>query len=740
MISKGSYALRCATLVILLGAGGQVMSQATHTPTTTSTSDLTNGSSDTVEEIIVTAQKREENVQKVPIAIEAFSANGLATLQINNTADLANFVPGLNITRANVASVPFLRGVGNFTATPGNEAAVATYIDDVYYASPAASTFGFANLDRIEVLKGPQGTLFGRNAAGGVINILTKDPSSTPSADASIGYGNYNTSTASFYGTSGLAQNLAGDISLYGENQSDGWGHNLYTGRPTYLSYEVSARTKLVYTPTDDWYVRFIADMDSVRNDESSTLNIIPGTKNILGIGTATGFYNTAENFSGVGEQRQFGFSLKVQHEMNWASITSISAYRDSAGFGNQDTDASSVNYSSAAFKPKQTTSTQEFQLASLAASDIKWIAGLYLFFDDAGNDPISQFGTPYGTLPLDEQFVFGNQVTQSYAVYSQATFPVRSDTRLTVGARYTIDYRQVHGNFFDANGVNFDNVNQSDDWSKPTYRVSLDHDFSPTVLGYVSFNTGFKSGNYNVTSPAAAPVAPETISAYEVGEKSDLFNGTLRLNASAFYYRFTNLQVQESLAAGTIQLNAASADYKGIDVDATAVVTSRLSFTASLEVLDPRYNNFPAAVYNFPCITPTVSHACAGSINGGGYYTAPGNAAGNLIPYAERGTATLSANYKIPSAEGNFIIEADAAYHNGFYFDVQNTLLQPQYTLVNASLQWSPLTTPLDVKLWGKNLRNVEYYSQQQVNATVADYSAAPPRTYGITFTYHWR
>lgn len=692
-----------------------------------------------LEEIVVTAQRRSEKAQSVPVAISTFSAKMMTNLQITSSRDLANFVPGLNITRANVASVPFLRGVGNFTATPGNEAAISTYVDDVYYASPAASTFSFNNTSRIEVLKGPQGTLFGRNAAGGVISIYTRDPTSNPEVQTSAGYSNYNTFSGSFYGSTGLAPDLAVDLSVYAQRQGDGWGHNTFNGLDTYLSNEISVRSKMVYAPSSTWKIRIIGDFDKTRNDSSSVLNIIPGTRTLLGYDTAPEFFSTSQNFSSIGLQQQYGASLRIDHDLDWVTATSITAWRRSTGAGHQDTDVSPLNYSSSAFSPKQTTTTQEFQLASPAGSKIKWIVGAYLFLDNAGLNPIEQFGPPYIAHPGSTQDVFSVQHTTSYAGYSQVTVPVFANTNVTAGLRYTDDRRSIDARFIDLNGVQFNQVHQSADFPKVTYRVSVDQNLAKDMLLYASYNRGFKSGNYAVNSPAAAPVKPEVIDAYEVGLKSELLNRTLRVNLSAFYYRFNDLQVQESLAAGTILLNAASATYKGADLELNYVVTERLSLIGAFEVLQAKYLSFPAAVFNYPCTSIKIP-GCAKSVNGGGYYVLPGNAAGKRIPYAENGSATVSATYEIPVGPGHFLLTGSTAYHPGFYFDVQNTLEQRAYALFDASVSWSSSGDIWNLKVWGKNLADEHYYAQQQVNATSANYSANAPRTFGFTIAYRYR
>ena len=177
-----------------------------------------------IEEVVVTAQKRSENLQRVPIAVSAISSGALEFGKHFDVDQLVSLVPALNVNKTSSGAQPFIRGIGTNTSGMGVEPAVATYVDGVYYPSPAGSIFSFNNLERIEVLKGPQGTLFGRNAAGGVVNIITRDPTAEPAFRAEVGYGNYNTFTGNLYASHGITDNLAGDIAVYYSHQGDGWG------------------------------------------------------------------------------------------------------------------------------------------------------------------------------------------------------------------------------------------------------------------------------------------------------------------------------------------------------------------------------------------------------------------------------------------------------------------------------------------------------------------------------------
>ncbi len=204
-----------------------------------------------LEEIVVTAEHRTESAQKVPISISVIDFADTQKLGITDTTQLSQTVPSLAISHQLNAQSIYLRGVGTI-ANPGNEGAVATYIDGVYITGFGATLSSLTNIDRVEVLKGPQGTLFGRNATGGVISIWTQDPTQKPVLDVQLGYANYNTSSASLFAAGGLTPTLAASVSLSGRDQESGWGHDLTTGQKTSFGTEYSARTKLVWTHVDD--------------------------------------------------------------------------------------------------------------------------------------------------------------------------------------------------------------------------------------------------------------------------------------------------------------------------------------------------------------------------------------------------------------------------------------------------------------------------------------------------------
>ena len=246
---------------------------------------------DQLQEVVVTAQRRSENLQNVPIAIDVVTAAEAEKFGVFDNMSLQTQVPGLQSSRQVTGATLYLRGVGTISA-PGVENGVATYVDDVYINGFSGTIVAFNNIDRVEVLKGPQGTLFGRNATGGVIHVVTRDPSSQPELNATIGYGNYQTLETNLYGTTGLGHNLAIDIAYHSREQDQGYGHDFTTGQQINLGKEYGVRSKALWTPTEATSLELMADHYWDNYDYGSNQTSVPGTLS-AGNGTFAGDYDT---------------------------------------------------------------------------------------------------------------------------------------------------------------------------------------------------------------------------------------------------------------------------------------------------------------------------------------------------------------------------------------------------------------------------------------------------------------
>lgn len=577
------------------------------------------------------------------------------------------------------------------------------------------------------MLKGPQGTLFGRNATGGVVQITTRRPSEVPTGQFNLSYGNYETLVGTAYLSGGLAPQLAADFALSATTQGKGYGRNLITGGDALgIDHDVSLRSKLVWTPTDLTTLTLIAsywDGDDSRSASvtrpGSLSGYIPGR-----VAPDLGYDIEADTDTrSTGSTK--GLSVSLEHDLDWATFKSISAYREAEMRYLKDIDFTPSSLFGLDQRQEDNQFTQEFQLTSAGESRLKWTAGLYYFQSEAGYTPLALDRTNINGTQLR---LGGTQTAKSIAGYGQATYALTDSTNVTLGGRYTDETRDETDSYVDVTlvvpGINILTPfpDRSTDASKFTYRVSLDHRFSEQVLGYASYNTGFKSGGFNTSSPGALPYEAEELTAYEVGLKTDLLDRRLRVNGAAFYYDYSNIQVQKLTGTALTLINGAAARLYGLDLDFTAQVTNDFSLTGGVTLLSPEFEDFPGCP-----ITPQA----------GGVPSTVGNCSGNQMPFASKVAGSLAGNYERRLGAGLLAASLSAYYTSGLYFEPDNVIEQGSYTKVSASLKWTS-DRGYSLSAYGANLtdeRTVAFAATQGTGNQTVAYAA--PRTFGVTIGY---
>lgn len=707
-------------VMLALASGSQAMAQD---------ADSDDGQSSALGEIVVVAQKRAENVQDVPIAITALTSEQLGAAGVANTSDLTMVTPSLNVGNNAGYFLPRLRGVGNSTFGPGIENAVATYVDGVYVASVPGTLLTLNSVERVEILKGPQGTLFGRNATGGVINVVYKEPKAGFGGAADLSYGNYDTWTGNFYITGG-SEKIAADLAVRASTQGDGFGTRLPTTQQiNKVDSDIAARASVVFRPSDATTVHFAADYADRRGDQPS-FRQDPDELPLLGPAPVGGPWDNNNSFrSKLDLKNSYGLTLRVNHEIGEVELVSITGYRNVKYDINFDYDLTPTPALDLTTRTDDASFSQEFQILSKNEGPLRWVAGLYYFWNKAKYfSEIVQSG-PGIQPPLFTTNIITDsfQKTQSLAAFGQATYSFDQGTSLTLGLRYTQDRRTVLG---ETSAVIVGNIpigviQAGDDkktFRKLTWRVALDHQFSRDIMAYASFNRGFKSGGFNATLLTDPPYDPEVLDAYEIGLKTDLLDRHVRLNMAAFYYDYSNIQVRYFPPSGQIGVkNGAAAKIYGVELDMVAILTDRFRVTGGLTWLDPRFGSFPGADSFVPAVT-------------GGSPQIQVDATGNQIPFATKFTATLGAQYRAPLMGGEVTADVNALYNDGFFTEVDEGRRQDKYVLVNASLGWVASGEAYSISLWGKNLTNkaVLLSNDGAVHATASSYN--PPRTYGVT------
>lgn len=687
-----------------------------------------------LQDIVVTAQRRSESAQNVPISVAAFSADSLQSGGTRSTADLTGLVTGLTVSAAGARQPIYLRGVGNNNIAAAS--AVLLFTDGVYQPFNLGSQ-SFSDIASVEVAKGPQGTLFGRNATGGVIQVTTRDPSDALSAEFEAGYGNYDTVTGRAYVAGGITENVRASVAAFYENQNDGWGTNFATGSDILTSESYGARGKIVLDVSDATTIKISADYFSNHGNNGSVVARPAGYDFLFDYLTGTKFspptiYDVNSNYTPLWRVKEGGASITVDSRIGDLTFASITSWRKNKTYTQVDYDGTPVPFIDISRKDKSTAITQELQLKSPDNARFNWVAGLFYYFNDSDLTPF-RFGgigaTPvFGAPPGSPYDIYAFDTVNAYAIYAQGTAELFSDTRLTLGARYTIEKHDQNG-FVVAGTVPPGTVgSQSETFRKPSFRASLDHRFNDNVMVYASYNRSFNAGYFNTanvpgfTAAANPVVRPETIDAYEAGFKSELFNRRVRLNVAAFQYDYSNLQQQIFRSGALVTINAASARIRGVDVEMQARVLPSLDLTAAAEFLDPKYISFPEA--------PLYTFAPNGAM-----LVSADDASGFSTSNAPHFSFNAGFNYGIASSIGHFDAAMSLNYRGKTYADAFERLPIKSRYLLTASLKWTALDEKTEISVWGKNLLDEAYNESFAILDPVGPAGQpGAPLTYGVT------
>jgi len=699
-----------------------------------------------LQEVVVTAQKRRENIQNVPIAMVALTAQTLSKNRVETTQDLQLLVPSLVYNNVDGFAEPFLRGVGSDVLAPNAEASVATYIDGAFVANTQSAIQQLLGVERIEVLNGPQGTLYGRNAVGGAINIITLTPTQQAEAEGTLTVGNFARKEGSFHVSGGLTDSLAVGLYLGGSIR------NSYMDQLQFLPSTVlgpdqpahetqwGARLKAVFQPARWLKLTGSYELTAWRSFEQSALReISPAALGYVlfpNLPQVIEPYVVTNAFPVRWGNRQEAATIREEVDLGWANILGISNYRNSKTETIADVgDTGAPVFSTSTPDNRSQQLSQELQLLSTPESKIKWVAGVYFFHELGGFFPNLATSTILSPPPIYNSNNFADVTTKSYAAFAQATIPLWRSLSLTLGGRFTTD-KKVYSDYqtyTDINGATAAPshvfVPASDprrhQWNKFTPKVGLDYQLSNTLL-YASYSEGFKSGVFNIATPTQVePVNPEILKAYEIGIKTELWDRRIRWNSAAYYYDWTDLQVDinNSSTGGVVQLtNAGAAKAYGVESSIEAAVTGGLTLMAAVSAEHTRYTSFPS----FPGVDPVTEAGITVDVTG------------NQVQRAPKLTSTVGAEYTKQLPAGRFEGSINWYYNSGFYWTPQNTRRQPSYNLLNASVGYVFPGERWKVSAWGRNLTN-QYYAAGLLDVAVLGtlVKDAPPRMYGLSVDF---
>jgi iron complex outermembrane recepter protein len=697
-----------------------------------------------IPEIIVTAEKRSQSQQTVPAAVTAVSGDDLLNRQVVDLMSLSEIAPnvnfGENLGQARIA----IRGLGINSVNPGSEGRVAFYEDGVYISRPGAILGTFFDIDRVEVLNGPQGTLYGRNAVAGAVNLITRDPTTDYHGYGEVTVGNYNRLTTEGGIGGPITDTLTFRVAAQ-TNDHSGWGKNIVDGQDVDNQHERAVRAKLKYEPSDLFNLTLAADYSS-ENDASGSYHyggqVIPGT---IPSGVTYGGMlplNPARNLASpnpIGFVTEiYGTSLTANFNLPGdLKLTSITGYRFS--FINLDTNLGQTTALIAPYYTQEDSRqvSEEIRL-SQDYSRGNWIVGAYFFdehisslLDDPQDRQLIIPSLPY--LLVDAYDAGGTLDTRAYAIFGQTDFKITDTLTLTVGGRYNSERKSVD-EFLQFDEVRPYNPTDSIEPSATqiahvsfdsfTPKAGLQYQVDPNLMLYASYSQGFKSGGYNLGAVTPA-YKPEKLTSYEVGMKSDLLNRTVRLNASAFYYKFTDMQVNVTEEQNVIIENAASSRLYGLELQLTVAPITGLSFDLNAAFTKSQYLDYT---------TEDPLRPQLGKID----------LSGNQLPEAPKFSGTFGAQYTYPVPFGALTLRGEAFATSKTYFsqfDLESTA-QPGYALFNGFLNLEG-RSGLYGSLFVKNIGNVVKIANEDPGSPIfngpiqATYIA--PRTYGVRMGYRF-
>jgi iron complex outermembrane receptor protein len=723
-----------------------------------------------LEEVVVTARKREELLQNVPVSIVALTANDLGKRSLQDLEDVGQFLPNLTVSQAGTngssGALIYIRGIGQSDVLSTYDPAVGIYVDGVYLGRMQGNDIGTMDVERVEVLRGPQGTLFGKNTDGGAINIVTHQPD--VSADAPHGHVDVTTGQFHRFDVDGsinipLVTDRAA-LELSGTRLTqDGYGNRI-DGQEMGNRNRDIGRIALLLKPTDDFSAVLRADVTTY-DEKNSSFHLVsvntaaPVTSGLnaylaaLGQPLLDGRWVTADPYFNYGTGPNyssgslFGTSLTLNWDEAWGALKSISAYRKNIVRQGFDVDGTPIAEMDSYNLVYQDQFSQELQVSGKSmANRLKWVGGLYFFGEDVRDAQafdLSAVNTAFTAItgaPFDANFdQVLNVRNRSYAAYGQATYAATDKLNITLGLRDTYDQKFVgrsnlsypgpSGNLYVFDGAPLQPyIGKSGDWSALSPRLSFDYQWTPDMMTYVSASQGFKSGGFNGRASTVAEFnefQPEKVWAYEIGLRSDWLDKKLRVNLTAFYSDYRDLQVQDNLSLivdgkpvpMTILDNVPRSRITGGEAELIVVPLPGLKLNGSLGLIDAKYLELSpgsslTTSLQFP-FTPKVSYTT------GAEYNFP-----------------LSSSYDVTG-------RVDYAHKTTINYDLLNapTLRQPGYGLLNARLTVDMLSTGLSVSIFGTNLTGTQYFTagNDDTNSAFgwAFTNEAPPREWGVSARY---
>jgi iron complex outermembrane receptor protein len=741
-----------STALALVGFGSASRVEAAEAP---------DSSQAQVAEVIVTAEKREQKVQDVPLAITAFNAQSIKASSVVNLTDLDGRIP--NVTLEAIATVPnsssfSIRGLGFGDVESTFEPTVGVEINGVYLVRNVGATQDLFDVNSIEVLRGPQGTLDGANTIGGVVAVTTKKPTGGLDGELQFTGGDRGRAEVRAALDAPIIKDvLSARVSILDLNY-DGYLHNTFNNKTVGGINSLSERLTLAFTPNGKFDATFVLDHDTDRdggfpqkNGTPAVGSIAPAPDFLLALAgypqdPHQGPYDVNSPLPQAFDFSTTGASLQMNYRFDFGTLTSVTGYREYDDYNVQEYGgAGLVSFFGGPLAPffasirtqNHDQISEEVRLASPTGSQLDYVVGIY-YLHQHYSLKNAEGGALFGVFPpIPQTTQFANQTEESVAGFGQIDYHFTPQLTLTLGGRYsyeTKDFHNIPPGFFPA--APFDYSASFSDFSP---KAELSYKFSPDILAYAEYSRGFRSGGFNGragSQTTAGPYNAEHVDAYEIGVKSQFFDRRLVINADGFIEKYNNIQesvqrlnVQTGLDE-TIVANAGAATYQGVEVEGHAILGHGFSMDASVGFLDAHFDSFTANI-NGPCAPGEDPYFCG--VNN--YKNIP-------LPSAPRWTAALGGTYRHELSFGIFTANLNANYMADQYTSLSPiNVVAPSFslrkanTIVNTTVSLASLDEKYTLAVWIKNLTDQHVlYNRFAVGPLSAPISYEPPLTWGVS------
>jgi iron complex outermembrane receptor protein len=671
-----------------------------------------------LEEIVVTAQKRSESLQRAPAAITVLTSTDLISRGVDDPRSFENLVPSAKFGVENNATQVFIRGVGSSVDNPWIPEAISLQLDGTTLPRYATS-IGLYDLQRVEVLPGPQGTLYGSSSVGGIVNILTNRPTNQYESDALVEYGNFAFKHVTVVGNVPVndAWSLRGAINA---EYRDGYNNNGSDNENA-----LAARLSSLYAPIGSDFSLYLTGNYFLNHYQPSPTQYFPYPGgypyNFPPTAAQSAFFYPPDGYP-LDQSRSRVEIYQLAGELNWKLGSATLTYfpgllrADTTGVG---PDARVI----AGFPLPLTIDLEQFsnelRLANSQPGPFGWLAGLYQYYNKSPSFDL--FGPNLGGFNL-------SSYQRNYAAFAQGTYSITDGTRLTLGGRYSKDEVAASNaqSFFPifptfAQGTVPFTFNHG--WDKFNWKVGAEQDLTANSLLYANVQTGFNPGTFQVNLPdPSQEIQPQTMLGYTLGVKNLFVDSRLKINVEGFLYNYKDqiIQAYDLATGGAFLYNAPHSQIKGVQVDSAFAASSTLKLYAHVGYLDAKFKEFTAPIV------------------GGGV----ADLAGYQLPYAPSLTASLGAEQTVLlSDKGSLVFRGDSYVSTSYWevFSHTSGLLQPSYTKSDVSISYHSPNDSWDVGVWGKNLEDKAVATAGGETGNPAPYAAAvyvePPRTFGVRF-----